>query len=1371
MVIFWGLSLIRPHLSACSSPCDGIFVRRYGRLFTFTQVVAFSRSSTGNATVEVQLVFNETASPQEIPSSEDVVETLRIAAANTTAGSISFDSDSIVVKVRWDLCKEIRTAFHIYSSRGIQCDGIFVRRYGRLFTFTQVVAFSRSSTGNATVEVQLVFNETASPQEIPSSEDVVETLRIAAANTTAGSISFDSDSIVVKVRWDLCKEIRTAFHIYSSRGIQCDGIFVRRYGRLFTFTQVVAFSRSSTGNATVEVQLVFNETASPQEIPSSEDVVETLRIAAANTTAGSISFDSDSIVVKVRWDLCKEIRTAFHIYSSRGIQCDGIFVRRYGRLFTFTQVVAFSRSSTGNATVEVQLVFNETASPQEIPSSEDVVETLRIAAANTTAGSISFDSDSIVVKVRWDLCKEIRTAFHIYSSRGIQCDGIFVRRYGRLFTFTQVVAFSRSSTGNATVEVQLVFNETASPQEIPSSEDVVETLRIAAANTTAGSISFDSDSIVVKVRWDLCKEIRTAFHIYSSRGIQCDGIFVRRYGRLFTFTQVVAFSRSSTGNATVEVQLVFNETASPQEIPSSEDVVETLRIAAANTTAGSISFDSDSIVVKVRWDLCKEIRTAFHIYSSRGIQCDGIFVRRYGRLFTFTQVVAFSRSSTGNATVEVQLVFNETASPQEIPSSEDVVETLRIAAANTTAGSISFDSDSIVVKVRWDLCKEIRTAFHIYSSRGIQCDGIFVRRYGRLFTFTQVVAFSRSSTGNATVEVQLVFNETASPQEIPSSEDVVETLRIAAANTTAGSISFDSDSIVVKVRWIFVRRYGRLFTFTQVVAFSRSSTGNATVEVQLVFNETASPQEIPSSEDVVETLRIAAANTTAGSISFDSDSIVVKVRWDLCKEIRTAFHIYSSRGIQCDGIFVRRYGRLFTFTQVVAFSRSSTGNATVEVQLVFNETASPQEIPSSEDVVETLRIAAANTTAGSISFDSDSIVVKVRWDLCKEIRTAFHIYSSRGIQCDGIFVRRYGRLFTFTQVVAFSRSSTGNATVEVQLVFNETASPQEIPSSEDVVETLRIAAANTTAGSISFDSDSIVVKVRWDLCKEIRTAFHIYSSRGIQCDGIFVRRYGRLFTFTQVVAFSRSSTGNATVEVQLVFNATASPQEIPSSEDVVETLRIAAANTTAGSISFDSDSIVVKAPPTSFSLVVTIMHIFEQQLSNKTSPEYQALESMVVTTCNSIYMAQYGNDFLRTAVLQFRPATVTRMVNTELDLELVFNETASSLPTEEDVAQTLRTTNISSDNVIFVLSSIVVERINTTTTTVSPTTAVQSASTSTLVDVRLKFRSSFGETFSAALSDPSSPAFKERATQIKSGLEPFYKSAFTSFDSLEVTEF
>lgn len=61
-----------------------------------------------------------------------------------------------------------------------------------------------------------------------------------------------------------------------------------------------------------------------------------------------------------------------------------------------------------------------------------------------------------------------------------------------------------------------------------------------------------------------------------------------------------------------------------------------------------------------------------------------------------------------------------------------------------------------------------------------------------------------------------------------------------------------------------------------ILFFRPSSTGNTTtVDVELVFNETASPEEIPSAGDVVETLRIAAVNTSAGNISFDPNSIVL----------------------------------------------------------------------------------------------------------------------------------------------------------------------------------------------------------------------------------------------------------------------------------------------------------------------------------------------------------------------------------------------------------------------------------------------------------------------------------------------------------------
>ncbi|XP_064871779.1 uncharacterized protein LOC115121220 [Oncorhynchus nerka] len=73
-----------------------------------------------------------------------------------------------------------------------------------------------------------------------------------------------------------------------------------------------------------------------------------------------------------------------------------------------------------------------------------------------------------------------------------------------------------------------------------------------------------------------------------------------------------------------------------------------------------------------------------------------------------------------------------------------------------------------------------------------------------------------------------------------------------------------------------------------------------------------------------------------------------------------------------------------------------------------------------------------------------------------------------------------------------------------------------------------------------------------------------------------------------------------------------------------------------------------------------------------------------------------------------------------------------------------------------------------TTTTAAATTA--SVATNTLTTVSVEFTSK-GETFISDLSTSSSQAFQTRASLIKTQLEPFYRSAFTSFNSLTVIKF
>ena len=76
-------------------------------------------------------------------------------------------------------------------------------------------------------------------------------------------------------------------------------------------------------------------------------------------------------------------------------------------------------------------------------------------------------------------------------------------------------------------------------------------------------------------------------------------------------------------------------------------------------------------------------------------------------------------------------------------------------------------------------------------------------------------------------------------------------------------------SCCIQVEWS--HNEGTLF-------FRPSTNGNTTIEVELVFNNKASPEVTFSTADVLETMTTAATNTSAGGISFDPESVVVTGR-------------------------------------------------------------------------------------------------------------------------------------------------------------------------------------------------------------------------------------------------------------------------------------------------------------------------------------------------------------------------------------------------------------------------------------------------------------------------------------------------------------
>ncbi|XP_052315154.1 uncharacterized protein LOC118382147 isoform X2 [Oncorhynchus keta] len=204
-------------------------------------------------------------------------------------------------------------------------------------------------------------------------------------------------------------------------------------------------------------------------------------------------------------------------------------------------------------------------------------------------------------------------------------------------------------------------------------------------------------------------------------------------------------------------------------------------------------------------------------------------------------------------------------------------------------------------------------------------------------------------------------------------------------------------------------------------------------------------------------------------------------------------------------------------------------------------------------------------------------------------------------------------------------------------------------------------------------------------------------------------------------------------------------------------------------------------------LVAFVMQqVFVEALNDPQSTQFQELAVTITAVFDVIYKAKYGILFIRTIVLGFTPIFHSRMdAKTKAEVKLVFNETSTqSVPEVTDISNTLKEAvanpNITFGNLSVDVTTIIVKVPTTnsnTTTTATPviTTAIITTTTTettvvALTKVTVVFRSS-GETFTSDLSNKSSQAFQTRALLIKTQLDPFYRSAFTSFNSLTVTEF
>ncbi|XP_023202477.1 mucin-5AC-like, partial [Xiphophorus maculatus] len=145
-----------------------------------------------------------------------------------------------------------------------------------------------------------------------------------------------------------------------------------------------------------------------------------------------------------------------------------------------------------------------------------------------------------------------------------------------------------------------------------------------------------------------------------------------------------------------------------------------------------------------------------------------------------------------------------------------------------------------------------------------------------------------------------------------------------------------------------------------------------------------------------------------------------------------------------------------------------------------------------------------------------------------------------------------------------------------------------------------------------------------------------------------------------------------------------------------------------------------QAPPPVFVVAATVVEPFVEELNDRSSVQFKALEVKVIAVYDIIYSARYGILFIRSFIISFKPAfTRFRMNGTQAEVGVEFNKTtpAETIPKAEDVQATLKeavnnpnitlnvTFDVNSIQIISVPATSAPVVLQNTTTTTNGTTA------------------------------------------------------------------
>ncbi|XP_076156757.1 uncharacterized protein LOC143139841 isoform X2 [Alosa pseudoharengus] len=496
--------------------CDLIYRLRYQSRFLRTVVTAFrlSRNRMSNVETDVNLVFNDT-SPERLPESSDVVETLAKAINDSTSGfnlTVVPGSISVTSEPRSRAMPQFRTNDTFIADLLVSTSEAFRARASLIKT-----------------ELEPFFVEDFQPDFIS----------LTPTSFSNGSIIHMTDIIV------------TANSTFPS-DMQIIATLTRAAESGNLSITIISISGTATTTSNTLAPTTTTTTTPSPNTTTTTTTTTTTAAATTTTTAAAAAAISTTTRSPSRPALVIEIRVLIVIIfqpaltdpqsvefqqQARPIEnaCDLIYRLRYQSRFLRTVVTAFrlSRNRMDNVETDVDLVFNDT-SPEPLPESSDVVETLANALNDSTSGfnlTVVPGSISVTSKPRSRAIPQFRTNDTFIADLSVSTSEAFRARASLIKTELEpffvedfqpdFISLTPTSFSNGSIHMTDIIVTTNST--FPSDMQMIATLTRAAesGNLSITIISINGTDTAVSAG-----EISKKINLLSAFGLTLLSLYV-----------------------------------------------------------------------------------------------------------------------------------------------------------------------------------------------------------------------------------------------------------------------------------------------------------------------------------------------------------------------------------------------------------------------------------------------------------------------------------------------------------------------------------------------------------------------------------------------------------------------------------------------------------------------------------------------------------------------------------------------------------------------------------------------------------------------------------------------------------------------------